>query len=810
MIRKSLLTLAGALAIAAGAMGQTTPTYTLVEGYLFSYLSNDGKWAVENLSNGAGTNIYNVAEGKIETFENFLCNSVSPNGIIIGKSKDLAAIIDNGETKTLPHPDDELLISSTAWDITEDENMICGAITYTNIEEGGTIRKPCIWEKQDDGSYKLTMIDYPEKDYAHLTPQAIDAMFCSEDYIAGRVIDWTGYRNYGIVWKKDAEGIWQYEEMGLDAIYKEGVEIPEHMPVAPEDVNPMIYFTKNDSIKYNEDLEKYANGELTQNPAYYQRYYITNVDSLAAYGEAIDIYNEKFAEYQKELKDYNTALNNACTGDRFDMFSCRKCEGGDKIMVAYNFEVAPRERKTVPAYFNLKDGSITVERELRGLPTGLSYTGDLFYSTPVDNPTRTSYVLEKGAEQPQNFAEWVKEETDGVIDIEDDYRFTFTYFEDRVPVEAVDSLVTGTVIPSDKGNILMSFMQRPSDNVKTTYFINLGKKEITEHNAPVNLSMEPTYSNLHFTWQDPIGTSELGYCTKEHEEGEGLGNEGQPIIAAIQFTKSDLEKYTGQYINSLTFFVNQRYFEADRVETKMNLVVFENGNNKIVDQEIATLENNAWNTVALETPLLITGENSIQIGVEVKQHNVNEWPLGSELSLVNDGKANLYSIDGGNTWTTLTHHSKDMWCMYANVSENEGAGKAEDIAGYRFYCNGQLYQQELIKAQRISIPMPSTSDVFTVAAVYVDGVESEMSNEVSWSTSDIFELEEAPEVYVENRTLYVNSDYNSIKVYNISGMLEGEYYFGETSIDLSDLNSGVYVIVVENNNGTRTQKVILQ
>lgn len=242
----------------------------------------------------------------------------------------------------------------------------------------------------------------------------------------------------------------------------------------------------------------------------------------------------------------------------------------------------------------------------------------------------------------------------------------------------------------------------------------------------------------------------------------------------------------------------------------MNLVVFENGNNKIVDQEIATLENNAWNTVALETPLLITGENSIQIGVEVKQHDVNEWPLGSELSLVNDGKANLYSIDGGNTWTTLTHHSKDMWCMYANVSENEGAGKAEDIAGYRFYCNGQLYQQELIKAQRISIPMPSTSDVFTVAAVYVDGVESEMSNEVSWSTSDIFELEEAPEVYVENRTLYVNSDYNSIKVYNISGMLEGEYYFGETSIDLSDLNSGVYVIVVENNNGTRTQKVILQ
>lgn len=118
------------------------------------------------------------------------------------------------------------------------------------------------------------MLEFPLKDPTNLKVQAVDAQFCNNKIISGRVIDNSGFRNYAISWKKDSEGVWRYKELGLDAIYKKDVPIPQCLPLQPQKVNPMEYFTQEDSVNYQNDLERFERGEIKNNPLYFQRRYI--------------------------------------------------------------------------------------------------------------------------------------------------------------------------------------------------------------------------------------------------------------------------------------------------------------------------------------------------------------------------------------------------------------------------------------------------------------------------------------------------------------------------------------------------------
>lgn len=810
-MRKSLL-IAGLLGITqlTNAQSNQEPSYTVVDGYMFTYLSNDGKWALENLPNGQGSNVYSVEENQVVYYPEALFNAVSTDGILVGKKGNThAAYYENDEWHLLPYPsNDKLYLSGTAWDITEDGSMICGALTFQNIREGGTQRKPCIWIRQADGTYELSILPAPEKDYTHLTPQAVDAMFCTKDVIAGRVIDWSGFRNYAISWKKDQNGNWEYQELGLNAIFNEGIPVPQTLPIQPEQPNPMEYFTEADSLQYAEDLEKYENGEISKNPEYYQYNYITDIDSLAAYAEAEKKYQEEFSAYQQDVEMYNDSLSKATTGDRLDMFSCRKSASGRYLTVNYNYAVEPRKRKTVPAYFNLSDGTLTICKDLGGFGTGVTTEGTLVYATPADNPIRTSYVKKNNSE-PCEFAAWIKEQTNGVIDIEDEYTFSFTYYEDRIPIEVTDSLVVGTVFPSDDENLFMGFLQTPDTGKKISYFINLGKKNPDyEYTAPQGLSMNESMHRLNFIWQDPAGMYELGYCPKEHKEGAGIGNEGKPIIAAIQFSPNDQQAYIGYYLNSVTFFANQKYFEPDRKPTQMKLAIFIGGKERIVDQEITSLKENAWNTVRLEKPLQITGEKSLQVGLEVVQHDEAEWPLATYNKSQESGKSDLFSVDGGQSWQTLKAAGKNnAWNLYADIAANPETAKTANILGYKLYCNGEPLNEDLILQQNTYTDKLLNTTYFAVSAVYEGGIESELSNELYWKGVGIEEINTGDVSYYD-QTLWIEGEYDTLLIYSITGILIETYNQVASQINLSHLSDGVYIAVLQKDGQQTAYRIV--
>lgn len=384
-----------------------------------------------------------------------------------------------------------------------------------------------------------------------------------------------------------------------------------------------------------------------------------------------------------------------------------------------------------------------------------------------------------------SFPDWVKEQTNGAIYVdpaEDDGNGEMT--------------LMGTIAPSDNGNILCGFLQSP-DRKKVSYVINLGKGNL-KTDAPKDLDFEEGLAKLHFSWQDPAGVSELGYSTKGFKEGDGIGNEGKPLIGAIQFTPTDLKPYKDQYLNSITFYINRKCEDADRVDTKINLAVFEGGK-RIVNQPVEHINENAWNTVALDAPLLISGDISLQVGLELVQHDVDEWPLGVCLFTGDTGKSDLFTEDEGKNWKTLEANGFNRrWNIFANISADKEAKKATDVEGYKLYFNGELVQEQLIKTQSISVSMPEESGSFAVTALYISGIESERSNDAIYTFGvGIDNLESDAWGTVENKMLYLNRPFENVAIYNVAGLILGNYSSGETEIDLSDMTEGIYILVLD-------------
>ncbi|MBR0323964.1 MAG: T9SS type A sorting domain-containing protein, partial [Bacteroidales bacterium] len=111
----------------------------------------------------------------------------------------------------------------------------------------------------------------------------------------------------------------------------------------------------------------------------------------------------------------------------------------------------------------------------------------------------------------------------------------------------------------------------------------------------------------------------------------------------------------------------------------------------------------------------------------------------------------------------------------------------------------------------------NTEYCFTVTAI-IEGVESEPSNEACETTlpgEGIVELTSAINVYPNpvNDRLYIETEtvVEEVVVYDVFGrhqVTETPSHQGDLSIDVADLNSGVYFVKVVTENGEAVQRFV--
>lgn len=479
-MRKRLLTLITFFAFLCSGFAQTF-TF-LQDNVLLNGISSGGKWAYYLLPEN-GIYRYDILNNKGELIiGKTYTSSISDNGILAGSIDEKAALYIDGQWEELPLPDNPLISSTNARGISADGKFVCGLIDIGLVNGS---RTPILWTRQDDGTYNYELLPAPSRDYFGRVQQAVDALCCSDDgsVIAGRMVDWSGMINIPVYWKKNAENVWEYNLAGENFIFKEGVE----KPVFPEEVpypDATQYFTPTDSLKYNQDIEAYEAGEFPGNdPRWNPSEYLTNPDSINKYRADGDIYN-KYLEETSKLTDY--IAKEVLTENSFDVTSMSMSFNGHYItstnqVVAYVPGSLQPKVANIPLYIDIETDEVKmVEGVEDGLTYGISNDGDLFYSTPYREYTRTSYVLPKGSTTPMNFADWISMKTNGVLDIKPELTFSWDIWgydpetwEYVVIENVIDSLVTGAVIPSANNEIFISNFVHPSTGAYTSYVVDI-------------------------------------------------------------------------------------------------------------------------------------------------------------------------------------------------------------------------------------------------------------------------------------------------------------------------------------------------
>lgn len=506
-----------AIAMSCCSFAQTLTKLSESEAAPLEKISKNGKWACGS-TYSVGAYYYDVEAQELLFFEGgYSVGSISDNGIMVGADDKFAAVYKGGEWVTLPLPEGG---ATQSWSsgISSDGRVIAGSVLF-----GKGARKPYIWTLQSDNSYLVEPLPYEEKDFTDRVPQATDPLLCSVsgDTIVGRLIDCTGFICLPVYWTKDAESQWQYRLLAKDVVFKEGVELPSiPEPVKP---NPMEYFTAEDSVAYDAALEAYEAGEISSNPAYNKQDYITDPDSIRNYNTAageyndlLKIANEKTQQLYAALTDKYINVNTLqMSGNgRYFGATCREEEAGEDEDEEYNS----------PICFDLNTGKWTLKDFIKdGVIDGVTDNGDIFYATPNQERARTAFVIPAGADDSIEFTEWVKQQTNGELDIKPDFLFSYEYEDWAGNVITVqDTLIVGDVFPSANGRICLGLFESPVDFSTVVYIVDMG--------APSGIKKQPGDDSNISVYPNPA--KDFLYVNGQAENVEIVDLTGRTIYAS--------------------------------------------------------------------------------------------------------------------------------------------------------------------------------------------------------------------------------------------------------------------------------------
>ncbi len=477
MMNKTLAFIGAAMISVSAANAQSMKMYT---GVVFHKASPDGNWLIENLQgtmsilNAKTGEKYEVADPNgIMLYSPGLGNSVTNNGKVFGFTSDRILVWDNGTIKEL---DDEPTGVGTGYNsvmaVTPDEKFLVGALgpDGASSSSNGMMAIPTIWEKNSEGKYVSSILPYPKRDFAGETPQSIVPQQISDDgnTIVGTLTSGSGFYTFPYMYNKPAGGDWIPTLLGVENIYDESKlsTLPE-VPVEPTEPNKYDYMTEDDKknydeayMEYEELLEMYQNGIISKEPtAPNPTDYMSDADKKAAYVADIQKYVADHNAYIQAWQKYSNALQKIVTGNYFRKNNMFLSANG-----RYLATTLLHNGISTPGYFDLTEEKpkfvAAADNSYSMTVTSVLNDGTIIGASPVDELTRSTYVIKKG-EKPMTFHDYLATRNEAAAKwLADNNTYKVTIYGDdgeTVIGTKNDSIVSGTVTASPDGMVFVSY-----------------------------------------------------------------------------------------------------------------------------------------------------------------------------------------------------------------------------------------------------------------------------------------------------------------------------------------------------------------
>jgi hypothetical protein len=171
--------------------------------------------------------------------------------------------------------------------------------------------------------------------------------------------------------------------------------------------------------------------------------------------------------------------------------------------------------------------------------------------------------------------------------------------------------------------------------------------------APANLTAAADYEQegIVLNWESPVGNIAewIHWDSGTNDNSLGLQGAGTTFTfdVAARWDAAQLAPYDGAAVTQISFFCGD-----DAAGATFNLRVWTgNGPTLIVDQPVATVEVGAWNTVSLNTPVMIDITQALWVGYQTT-HTTGQHPAGMDAGPAVAGYGDMIYFNSA--WQTLS------------------------------------------------------------------------------------------------------------------------------------------------------------
>ena len=326
-------------------------------------------------------------------------------------------------------------------------------------------------------------------------------------------------------------------------------------------------------------------------------------------------------------------------------------------------------------------------------------------------------------------------------------------------------------------------------------------------------------------WKNNYGAYELNYMCSPFTSkgGKTIGNNGKEIIGANLYDAKTLAPFDGKYLTTVTTALN--WYEGDKHQVDAAVVVWED-DVLVREQSFPVKTFNQNVVVKLDEPLQINAAKSIKVGIKVNNYPVNQLPLlyYSTDKYIN-GQSNLYTEDGGKTWSTLkeafamTENPEDgygVWRISAGITDEStveiNSKDRNPLFAYNLYRDGKKVNDELIyvlEGRMVEKNVPAGSS-YEVRGYYEKGGVSQLSEVLSTVPSGIQnQMTDETVVYdPAQKVVSFGKNFKQAALYTTAGKKVAETT--QSQMEVSNLPGGIYILHLEAAGASKSYKLLVE
>jgi len=331
-------------------------------------------------------------------------------------------------------------------------------------------------------------------------------------------------------------------------------------------------------------------------------------------------------------------------------------------------------------------------------------------------------------------------------------------------------------------------------------FFSKGNLELAKIDLPKPGGASPPTDDVTLTWAGP-NSSAVGLTGPNEWEAAG------------KFPASVVNEYAGMELTTVRVFVNDPD-PADAMAIKVYGMNLDYLPGELLIEQAFTPLMLDWNEITLSTPITLTGEDlwiacyvdqttiTFPLGVDAGPANYNgDWistgPGWGHVSSTIDANWNIEGILTGDPMEGWLSASPTTGTLMAGaMDEVEVTFDASNLVIGEYFAD-LVFVTNDPEAQTFEVPVHLT---------VVDGIG------IGEGDASRIEMLVYPNPARDMVNVQSNLTINRLSIFNHIGQTVAEVYANEltTSVSTSKLESGVYIIRIETDNGYTTQKLVVE